>query len=196
MHDQAMPARVTRRALILAYLEKCPGRTAYEIGVSLEARRPNGSVAGSVFQLLRDMERRAQVVATKEFRPQQGRSVNLWHLAPPGPPPPGPGAIPPSPADAARYRTRNRVNQRRSRAQRRGPVVSAFRGLPDEPACRGADPDLFFPMPGESTDPAKAICGTCAVRADCLALARARGEQFGIWGGVDLGAEARTARSA
>src|SRR5450755_1084739 len=195
MHDQAMPARVTRRARILAYLEKYPGRTAYEIGVALEARRPNGSVAGSVFQLLRDMERRAQVVATKEFRPQQGRPANLWHLAPPGTPP-GPGAIPPSPGDVARHRARNRLNQRRSRAQRRGPAVSAFRGLPDGPACRGADPDLFFPLLGESADPAKAICAACAVQAECLALARARGERFGIWGGADLGAEARTARSA
>ena len=70
------------------------------------------------------------------------------------------------------------------------------RGLADGPACRGADPDLFFPLPGESADPARAICAACAVRTDCLALARARGEQFGIWGGVDLGAEAGTARSA
>ena len=66
-------ARVTKRARILAYLEEHPGRTAYEICVALDARRPNGTVAGSVFQLLRDMERKAQVVASKEFRPQQGR---------------------------------------------------------------------------------------------------------------------------
>jgi Transcription factor WhiB len=72
----------------------------------------------------------------------------------------------------------------------------AVRGLPEGPACRGADPDLFFPLPRESADPAKAICAACAVRADCLALARARGEQFGIWGGVDLGAGTGTARSA
>ena len=69
-------------------------------------------------------------------------------------------------------------------------------GLPGGPACAGADPDLFFPLPGESADPAKAICAGCAIRAECLALARARGERFGIWGGVDLGAEAGTARSA
>jgi WhiB family redox-sensing transcriptional regulator len=55
---------------------------------------------------------------------------------------------------------------------------------------------LFFPQLGQSADPAQAICAGCAVRADCLALARARGEQFGIWGGVDLGAEAGTARRA
>ena len=126
MHDQAMPARVTRRARILAYLETRPGRTAYEIGVALDARRPNGTVAGSVFQLLRDMERKAQVVATKQFRPQQGRWVNLWHLAPAGATP-----LPVSPpplGDAERYRARNRVNQRRSRARRRDPAVLAPRG--------------------------------------------------------------------
>ena len=189
--------RVTKRARILAYLEKHPGRTAYEICVALDVRRRNGSVAGSVFQLLRDMERKAQVVATKEFRSQQGRQVNLWHLAPAGTPPAP--ASPSSPRDVARYRARNRVNHRRSRARRRGPAVPAVptgRLLSAAPACWGADPDLFFPLPGQSADPAKAICAACPVRAECLALARARGEQFGIWGGADLGAEAGTARSA
>jgi WhiB family transcriptional regulator, redox-sensing transcriptional regulator len=66
--------------------------------------------------------------------------------------------------------------------------------LPAGPACTAADPDLFFPLPGESTAPAKAICGRCPVQAACLAQARARSERYGIWGGVDLGAEARTAR--
>ena len=88
------------------------------------------------------------------------------------------------------------MNQRRSRARRHNPAVPPAGGLADGPACWGADPDLFFPLPGQSADPAKAICAGCAVRAECLALARARGEQFGIWGGVDLGAEAGTARPA
>ena len=88
------------------------------------------------------------------------------------------------------------MNQRRSRARRHNPAVPAAGGPADGPACWGANPDLFFPLPRESADPAKAICAGCAVRTDCLALARARGEQFGIWGGVDLGAETETARSA
>ena len=88
------------------------------------------------------------------------------------------------------------MNQRRSRARRHNPAVPPDGGLADGPACWGADPDLFFPLPGQSADPARAICAGCHVRAECLALARARGEQFGIWGGVDLGAEAGTARSA
>ena len=66
----------------------------------------------------------------------------------------------------------------------------------DRPACWGADPELFFPLPGQSADPAKAICAGCRVRAACLARARNRGERYGIWGGVDLGAEARTAGPA
>ena len=187
-------ARLTKRARILAYLEGHPGRTAYEICVALDARRPNGTVAGSVFQLLRDMERKAQVVATKEFRPQQGRRVNLWHLAPAGTAPPP--AAPPSPGGAERYRARNRVNQRRLRARRRRPAGPAVRCLPDGPACRGADPELFFPGPGQSADQAKAICASCPVRAECLALAHANGERFGVWGGVDLAAEAGLARPA
>ena len=131
MHDQAMPARVTRRARILAYLEEHPGRTAFEICVAVDAQRPNGSVAGSVFQLLRDMERKGQVVATQEFRPQQGRQVNLWHLAPPGTPPQP--TSPPSLGDARRYRARNGCTR-----AGRGPGGAA-RPCPSPPpsgACR------------------------------------------------------------
>lgn len=45
-------------------------------------------------------------------------------------------------------------------------------------------PDLDW----HSTDPAEqeaciAVCGGCPARVTCLAGARARGEQFGIWGG-------------
>jgi hypothetical protein len=72
-------------------------------------------------------------------------------------------------------------------------TAPATRPLPDAPACAGADPDLFFPLPWQSVDPAMAICSGCPVQAVCLVRARARGERYGIWGGVDLGAEARTA---
>jgi WhiB family redox-sensing transcriptional regulator len=70
------------------------------------------------------------------------------------------------------------------------------RQLSAGPGCAGADPELFFPLPGQSGNPAKAICGTCPVRARCLELALDRDERFGIWGGVDLATEHRTARSA
>ncbi len=50
--------------------------------------------------------------------------------------------------------------------------------------CRGADQDLFFPERGASTRKAKAICGACAVKDDCLEFAITKGERFGIWGGM------------
>jgi len=44
-------------------------------------------------------------------------------------------------------------------------------------ACRQADPELFFPI-GATAGPAarqveaaKAVCGSCAVRANCLSYA-------------------------
>jgi WhiB family transcriptional regulator, redox-sensing transcriptional regulator len=42
---------------------------------------------------------------------------------------------------------------------------------------------LFFPAPGESHEPAKAICGACVVRAQCLEYALETPEHHGIWGG-------------
>src|SRR5947207_2549994 len=46
--------------------------------------------------------------------------------------------------------------------------------------CRGTGPDAFFAI-GESTPPAKAICGRCPVRAQCLAYAVEHNEDA-IWG--------------
>jgi WhiB family redox-sensing transcriptional regulator len=51
-------------------------------------------------------------------------------------------------------------------------------------ACDSVNPDLFFPIRGESVSLAKAICAECGVREDCLEYAMARGEKFGIWGGL------------
>lgn len=48
-------------------------------------------------------------------------------------------------------------------------------------ACRGVDPDIFYPTRGEDTNHARRYCDTCPVRADCAAAGRH--EQFGIWGG-------------
>ncbi len=52
----------------------------------------------------------------------------------------------------------------------------------DLAACRGADPDLFFPERGASTRTAKGICRECQVRAECLEFAIVSSEKFGIWG--------------
>ena len=51
-------------------------------------------------------------------------------------------------------------------------------------ACRGADPNLFFPERGESVKEAKAVCERCPVRAECLDYAMENHEVVGIWGGL------------
>jgi WhiB family transcriptional regulator, redox-sensing transcriptional regulator len=55
----------------------------------------------------------------------------------------------------------------------------------DYAACKDADPELFFPPMGGSTDQAKAICGRCFVRAECLDYALDHGS-WGVWGGVSF----------
>jgi Transcription factor WhiB len=55
-----------------------------------------------------------------------------------------------------------------------------------EGSCRYADPNLFFPVRGESTLPALAVCGNCAVQGECLSYAMEPGNSHlqGVWGGV------------
>ncbi len=55
-------------------------------------------------------------------------------------------------------------------------------------ACRREDPELFFPI--TTTGPAlqqvrsaKAVCGRCPVRANCLSYAL-QTRQDGVWGGT------------
>jgi WhiB family transcriptional regulator, redox-sensing transcriptional regulator len=55
-------------------------------------------------------------------------------------------------------------------------------------ACRGLDPELFFPVTKPSRAEAKQVirkfCGYCPVRMDCLKHALRVPEEFGIWGGL------------
>lgn len=53
-----------------------------------------------------------------------------------------------------------------------------------EAACRGVDPELFFPGRGdpEGLARAKAVCETCPVREHCAE--DGMGERFGVWGGL------------
>jgi len=51
-------------------------------------------------------------------------------------------------------------------------------------ACRGIDPDIFFPVTDEDAEPAKAICNVCPVREACLEFALAAREREGVWGGA------------
>jgi len=116
-----------------------------------------------------------------------------------------------SPGQQEHRRRRERINQQRRRARLAGKTVTAETlarlsvrlaspppawDLPAGPACAGADPGLFFGPEHESpqaraqrTAKAQGYCSACPVRTACLDSARARGERWGIWGGIDLEAE-------
>jgi WhiB family redox-sensing transcriptional regulator len=44
--------------------------------------------------------------------------------------------------------------------------------------CRGADTDIFFPLPGDLR-----FCQSCPVQNPCRQYALGRRERYGIWGG-------------
>ncbi|MEW5539360.1 WhiB family transcriptional regulator [Streptomyces cyaneofuscatus] len=50
-------------------------------------------------------------------------------------------------------------------------------------ACRSADPEELF-ADSAAQSRAKAVCGGCPVRAECLAEALDNRVQFGVWGGM------------
>ncbi|MBA3654878.1 MAG: WhiB family transcriptional regulator [Actinobacteria bacterium] len=54
----------------------------------------------------------------------------------------------------------------------------------DSAACRGIDPDVFYPVSDEEAEAAKAICTLCPVREPCLEYALANRERDGVWGGA------------
>jgi WhiB family redox-sensing transcriptional regulator len=58
-------------------------------------------------------------------------------------------------------------------------------------ACRGLDPDLFFPDGPNGNLNARKVCSTCPVARECYAAAVERCEQFGIWGGVSFDPDTR-----
>ena len=51
-------------------------------------------------------------------------------------------------------------------------------------ACRGVDPDTFYPASDEEAEEAKAICRVCPVREACLEYALINRERDGVWGGA------------
>ena len=54
----------------------------------------------------------------------------------------------------------------------------------DRGACRGVPTEVFFPGRGASTEAAKAVCRSCAVRDECLDYALGVGGLKGVWGGL------------
>jgi len=57
-------------------------------------------------------------------------------------------------------------------------------------ACAGVPLNVFFPPPGGSTWPAKAICAQCPVKAECLEEAMRTdisGTRWGVFGGMTPG---------
>ncbi len=53
-----------------------------------------------------------------------------------------------------------------------------------EAACRGADPNIWFPVRGEDTREAKEVCRDCPVQQACRDYALEVGEALGVWGGL------------
>lgn len=64
----------------------------------------------------------------------------------------------------------------------------ALSSFADRGGCVGSPPGSFYPgtdSPGfaQKEREAKAVCGRCPVRRECLTYALDYGESFGIWGG-------------
>ena len=51
-------------------------------------------------------------------------------------------------------------------------------------ACRGLDPEIFYPGDEGEVERAKEVCGQCAVRDTCLEHALGSRERDGVWGGA------------
>lgn len=51
-------------------------------------------------------------------------------------------------------------------------------------ACKGIDPDIFYPHEDEEAEAAKEVCGVCPVRQACLEHALVARERDGVWGGA------------
>ncbi|HEX3539774.1 MAG TPA: WhiB family transcriptional regulator [Acidimicrobiales bacterium] len=51
-------------------------------------------------------------------------------------------------------------------------------------ACRGVEPEIFYPVSEDEAEEAKAICGGCSCREACLEYALGNRERDGVWGGA------------
>ena len=53
----------------------------------------------------------------------------------------------------------------------------------DRGACRGLDPQIFYPGEDDDATEAKSICAECNVRVTCLEYALTFRIDHGVWGG-------------
>ena len=76
------------------------------------------------------------------------------------------------------------------------PAVGDVISWRDRAACRGADPDLFFPDEGNAAgiERAKQTCASCPVSWECLSYAIESNQTEGIWGGTTRGERRRLRR--
>ena len=51
-------------------------------------------------------------------------------------------------------------------------------------ACRGLDPEIFYPPTDEDAVAAKRVCDDCSVQETCLEFALQGREKEGVWGGA------------
>ena len=66
----------------------------------------------------------------------------------------------------------------------------------DAGLCAQTDPEAFFPERGRSVRPAKQVCQSCKVQAECLEYALENDERFGVWGGKSERERRRMKRQA
>jgi len=181
------------RARIRECIAATPGLTAGQVGHALGMR-------SNAMRQLKAMLYDAEVIAVPTWRPEMGRDVSTWHVAPPGTvPPPRPE---PDPLAEVRKRDRDTAARRERRAKASGKPApfSSLQGTAvpvrrlSDPACAGADPALFFP-PAEGETPADrrrrlrlatSFCDVCPVRSACYRGAVERAEPWGVFGGVDF----------
>ena len=69
--------------------------------------------------------------------------------------------------------------------------LKIMQGWQTRGACRGEDPELFFPIgtrgpSAEQAQSAKDICSSCPVAVSCLQWALDSGQQHGVFGNMTL----------
>ena len=65
----------------------------------------------------------------------------------------------------------------------------------DRSACRGTDPEAFFPEAGHPPNLVKRICATCPVQPECLQYSIEE-DMEGMWGGIGNTQRAELRRKA